>query len=84
MRAYPRRVLLTVILEMNQIPHNVRGLTEAYYHGVCPSSEENIEKKRSLHMSLPQPLSDVKPHRVLTTIRTHASSHALMELADNG
>ena len=39
-RAYPRRVLLKVLLEVNQIPHNVWVLTEAYYHGVCHSSED--------------------------------------------
>ena len=45
MRAYPRCFLLKVLLEVNQIPHNVWVLTEAY-HGVCHSSEEDIEKKR--------------------------------------
>ena len=33
---------------------------------------------------MPQSLSDVKPFRVLTVIRTHASSHAFVELAGNG
>ena len=42
----PRRVLLKVLLEVYQIPHNVWVLTEAYYHGVCHNSEEGIEKKR--------------------------------------
>ena len=42
----PRRVLLKVLLEVYQIPHNVWVLTEAYYHGVCHNSEEDIEKKR--------------------------------------
>ena len=45
-RAYPRRVLLKVLLEVNQIPHNVWVLTEAYCHGVCHIGEEDIEKKR--------------------------------------
>ena len=47
------------------------------------SSEEYIGQKRRQHTSLPQPLSDVKPFRVLPVIRTHASSHAFVELADN-
>ena len=60
------------------------SLNEAYHHGVCHSSED-IEKKRGQHTSLPQPLmSDVKPLRVFTIIRTHASSRGFMELADNG
>ena len=35
----PRRDLLKVLLEVNQIPNNVWVLTEAFYHGVCHSSE---------------------------------------------
>ena len=30
----PSRVILKVLLAVNQIPHNVWVLTEAYYHGV--------------------------------------------------
>ena len=33
---------------------------------------------------MPQSLSDVKPFRVLTGIRIHASSHDFVELAHNG
>ena len=47
---------------MNQIPYNMSGLTEAYNPGVCHSSEEDIERSGDSA----QPLSDVKPLRVLT------------------
>ena len=53
------------LLEVNQIPHDVWVLIEAYYHGVCLSSEEDIGTKRKQHTPLPQPLSDVKPIRML-------------------
>ena len=43
---YPHHVLPKVLLEVNQIPYNVWVLTEAYHHGVCHNSEQDIEKKR--------------------------------------
>ena len=43
-----------------------------------------IEKKGRQYTSLPQSLGHVKPFRLLTIIRTHVSSHAFVELADNG
>ena len=41
-------------------------------------------RKSNDNTSLAQSLNGVKPFTVLTVIRTHASSYAFVELADNG
>ena len=46
--------------------------------------EKYIAKKRRQYTSLPQSLSGVMPFIVFTVIHTHASSHAFVELANNG
>ena len=45
--------------------------------------EKYVAKNRRQYTSVPQSLSDVMPFIVFAVIRTHASSHAFVELANN-
>lgn len=69
---------------MTRVPQNIWVLSEAYNPDVYDSSKEGNKQKQRKHTSLPQPLNDVKPFRVLTAIRTHTSSRAIVELNENG
>ena len=51
---------------------------------MSPCGEKYIAKKRRQYTSLPQSLSDVMLVIVFTVTRTLASSHAFVELANNG
>ena len=47
------------------------------------SSEEHAEQQRRQLAALSQPLRDIEPFGVLAVIRTYASPHTVVELADN-
>lgn len=80
----PTRPSREVLLEVDQAPQYVWVFFEAYQHGVHRSGEEDTaNKRRGQHKFLPQSLNDVRPFRMLTVIRSHGSSHALMGLADS-
>ena len=71
------------LLEVDQIPNDFFVLTEAYQNDVYHSSEEHVEQQLRQHAALSQSLRDIEPFRMLAVIRTYASPHTVVLLAEN-
>ena len=68
---------------MHQLGEDGRFLTESLEDNVQHGCEEDVEQQRGQHTSLPQSLLHLKPIRTDAVIRSHTSSHPIVELSDD-